>query len=415
MKILILKASAPGPYKDYKQQRGGPPQSIFSLAAATPDHYAVEMVDETGGMKVDRETNADLIVMHMSTPDAIHAYEIADGYREQGKTVIFGGLHASFMVEEALEHGDSVIIGEAENVWDQVLNDFEHGTLKQRYQATERVDLSTLNPYPTRLIPQSTYDNVWSVLVSRGCLYKCSFCMVHRFFDGIRYRPVGEVVDEVRNCGAQWLELHADNLTHDRDYAMELFSALKPLNINWVGESTIRIAEDEELLNLAVESGMRYLLVGLETPSREALSDVGKGFVKPWQAKEYVARLHEMGVIVDAAMLFGFDQHNKDIFTETLEFSDYVGADLCDGIIVIPFPGSKLYAELDEEGRILTRDWSLYDGGHAVFQPAHMTAQELEDGAKWYWEQQYKFGRILKRKARQVRTGGFAMASMLPL
>lgn len=414
MKVAIIKVSAPGPYKVYKQQRGGPPQSIFSLGATTPRHVDFEIVDETGNMSVPMKTDADLVAIFMSTPDAVHGYQIADAFRKRGKTVVLGGLHASFLPEEALEHCDTVMIGEAEGVWEQLLDDYEAGTLKKRYQRNSLVDMATLKAYPITDEMAATYDHVWSVLVSRGCPFQCSFCTVNQFFDGIRYRPVGAVVDEIKKSGLDWFELHADNLTHDRDYAMELFTALKPLGVNWVGETTIKMAGDDELLKLASESGMRYVLVGLESPSQTALAGVGKGFVKPEQAKEYVEKFHEYKIVVDASMIFGFDGHDKNVFSDSLEFMDYCKVDVCDGIIVIPFPGTHFYKKLEEEGRILTKDWSLYDGSHAVFQPANMTPEELETGQAWFHEKYYSMGRVAKRKARQVKLMGMQGAMMLP-
>ena len=413
MKICLIKASAPGPYKKYKQQRGGPPQNIFSLASATPKGMEVELVDETAGMKIDLKTGADLVVVMMSTPDAPHGYRLADEFRRLGKTVVIGGLHATFLPEEAAEHSDALILGEAEDIWPELINDYSAGALRSVYERNTPVDLATVSPYPVGKIDPQVYKGFGSVLVSRGCPFKCSFCLVNRFFTGIRYRPVGAVVDEIKASGVEWLELHGDNLTYDREYAKELFTALKPLNIKWVGETTIRLAEDDELLALAAASGLQYLLVGVETPSKEALRDVSKGFIKPETVKDYIAKIHQYKIIIDASMLFGMDEHKKDIFSESLDFVEYAGIDVCDGIITIPFPGSRLFAKLDQEGRILTRDWAKYDGTHAVFQPAKMTPKELEEGQKWFWYHSYSLGRTLRRKYRQVKNIGAVKAAYL--
>lgn len=410
MKLELIKACSPGPFKEYKRQRGGPPQNIFSAAAATPPHIDVVMVDETAGMNADPHTDADLAAIFMSTPDAPRGYELADQYMSQGKTVVFGGLHATFMPDEALGHGDAVILGELEGVWDQVLSDFQAGRLGGKYQAAEPVDLGTVWPYPTHLIPKEQYDGFWSVLVSRGCPCRCSFCLVPPFFGGIRYRPVENVVAEMRDSGASWIELHADNLTANRDYAIELFKAIRPLNVNWVGETTIKMAEDEELLDLAAESGLKYLLVGLETPSKAALRGSGKAFVKPDRIKEDVRKLHEKGIIVDSCVLFGFDEHDTNIFEETLTFVDQVGVDVCQPVIAIPFPGSALFDQLDREGRILTRDRSKYDGTHAVFEPKGMTAMELEVGYEWFYGEYCSLGRSVRRKWRQFQKVGLNAA-----
>ncbi len=414
MKIKLIKASAPGPFKDYKQQRGGPPQNIFSAAAATPAYVDVAMVDETAGMPDDAQTDADLVAIFMSTPDAPRAYELARAYRAQNKTVVLGGLHATFCPEEAIAHADAVIVGELENVWEQLLAESETDCLRDFYEGSEPVDLATVQAYPTDLIPKEQYDGVWSVLVSRGCPCRCSFCLVPPLFGHIRYRPVEHVVAEIKASGADWIELHADNLTADRAYAIELFTALRPLNVNWVGETTIKIAEDEELLALAASSGLKYLLVGLETPSAAALQGSGKAFVKPGQIKENVRKLHDQGIIVDSCVLFGFDEHETSIFDETLAFVDEVGVDVCQPVIVTPFPGSALYQMLEREGRILTKDWAKYDCTQVVFQPKSMTVEQLENGFAQFYRHYCSLGRSVARKVRQFRHGGLA-ALYLPV
>jgi len=415
MKACLIKACAPGPFKEYKKDRGGPTQNIFSVAATTPDNVELELVDETAGMKVNYETKADVIGLFMSTPDALQAYRHAAKFKQRGKTVIFGGLHPSFLPDEALQHGDAVIIGESEGVWEQLLVDFSVGQLKQRYQRSEPYDPALLKPYPTHLIDRRQFNGFWSVLVSRGCPRKCAFCLVNPFFKGIRYRPVQNVVEEIRQCEADWIELHADNLTYDRDYAIELFRALKPLKINWVGETTINICEDHELLELAAESGLRYLLVGLETPSASALKGVGKGFIDAKTAKQYVKKLHSYNIVVDSAMLFGFDGHDSSIFEQTLKFVNEIELDVSPPVITIPFPGSRLYQQYEQEGRLLHKDWSKYDGSHAVFRPAQMTPEELEQGVKWYMDQHYSLTAILKRKAKQAKNVGMVRSAYLGL
>lgn len=406
MKVCVIKASAPGPYKKYKQERGGPPQNIFSIAAATPSHVELEMVDETAGMNVNLNTKADLVAIFMSTPDAIRGYSLADQLKAKRKTVVFGGLHAGFMPDEALNSGDAVMVGEAEGIWEQLLDDYQTGNLKRIYKNEIPIDLSILNPYPTHLIKPSVYDGMWSTLVSRGCEFKCSFCLVNLFFKGQRYRPVPHVVEEIRQSGADWVELHADNLTADREYAKALFKALAPLEINWVGETTVRLAEDEELLNLAVKSGLRYLLLGLETPSKKALAGAGKGFVKADEVKRNIEIFHRHNIIIDTCAIFGFDEHDTNIFRETLDFMMDVEVDICEPVIMIPFPGSRIYKQLDQEGRILTRNWALYDGSRAVFQPKQMSPEKLDNGVSWFWKKLNLSNLWFKRKATQVKNIG---------
>lgn len=388
MKLYLIKASAPGLFKEYKKYMGCPPQNIFSAAAATPRSIKIDMCDETMDMKPDMKTDADLIAIFYHTPDAVHAYKMADTYKAKGKTVVLGGLHASFLPDEAQEHADAVIIGELEGIWLQLLKDFRDGALKRQYQRKGPVDMSNLRPYPTDIIPPSKYKNIWSVLVSRGCVHRCDFCVIPPFFNGkYRVRPIENIVAEIQAAPAKWFELHADNLTADRDYAIKLFKALIPLKIKWVGESTIKMAEDEELLRLAAESGCHTLLVGIETPSQVALKSSGKEFVSPEKTRDAIRKFHEYGIQITSSMIFGFDTHTTDIFQESVDFVNEIEIDEVESVILCPFAGTPLYKRLEKEGRLLTKDWSKYDCSQAVFTPKNMTPQQLEEGATWFWKQ----------------------------
>lgn len=390
MKIYLIKASARSDFSKYKAETGGPPQNIFSTAAATPQDVEIEMADETIGMKTNFFSQAELVAIFMSTPDALRAYEIADKFRAKNKTVVLGGLHTKFMPAEAAEHADTLLIGEPEEIWEQLLGDYKKGRLEKKYERTTSFDLSKLNPYPIDVIKPSKYNYTWSVLVSRGCPMHCDFCLVHEFFDKFQLRPVEKIVEEVNNlkkAGVQWVELHSDNLTANRGYAIELFKSLAPLKMNFYGETTILIAKDEELLQAAKEGGVKALLFGIETPSEEALIAQGKGFIKPEQIKEYVQKVKSYDIEVWSDFLFGFDEENTEIFQETQRFIKEVGIDRPIPHLMIPFPGSKTFEKLDAEGRILTKDWSKYDGSHAVHQPKKMTPEELENGVYWLWKE----------------------------
>ncbi|WP_339756628.1 radical SAM protein [uncultured Winogradskyella sp.] len=388
MKVYLIKASAGSVYSKYKADTGGPPQNIFSAAGTTPSHIEIEMCDETIGMKTDFNSTADIIAIFMSTPDALRAYEIADKFSLQGKTIVLGGLHTHFMKEEASEHADAILLGEIEGIWEQLLNDFQKGTLKESYQRDTVFDLKDLKPYPTHIIHPRRYDYTWSVVVSRGCPFKCDFCLVHKFFKNYQLRPIENIVSELKALkiiGVEWVELHSDNLTQDKEYAIALFEAIAPLKMNFFGETTIMIARDERLLAAAQKAGVKTLLFGIETPSEKALKDQGKAFVKPNKVKEYVKIIKSYGIEVVGDFLFGFDAHDINIFQETLSFVRDIKADKVYPHLVIPFPGSDTFKKLNDEGRILTRDWSKYEGSNAVFQPKLMSPKELEEGLWWFW------------------------------
>lgn len=392
MHVYLIKASAPGPFKDYKRATGGPSQNIFAAAAATPDDVEVSMCDETIGMRVALESSADLVALFFHTPDAPHAYALADAFTARGKTVVFGGLHTSLLPEEAAAHADALILGELEGIWPELLADAERGALKTRYRSGRPVDMRDLKPWPTDIISPQRYNYTWSVMVTRGCPQSCDFCTVPVFFrHGFQRRPIEEIVAEVRALPEYvWVELHSDNLTADRDYALALFKALAPLKRSWFGESTIKMAKDEALVQAAAESGCKMLLIGIETPSQSALKEVSKGFVRTEKIKEAISIFHRHGIQVSSSMIFGFDSHTPEIFEDSYAFCKEIGLDEVEPVIQIPFPGTPLFKRLEAEGRILTTDWSKYDGANAVYQPKQMTPEQLEEGAAWFYERAQK-------------------------
>jgi len=413
MKIQLVKVSTPSDFKTYKAYNGGPPQNIFSLAAATPKEHQLELIDETINQKFKPKRGVDIIGLFAATPDVMRAYKMADKLRAKGYCVVMGGLHVSFKTEEALQHCDAVLVGEAEGIWQELLRDYQNGTMKSRYEQSDANALDTLGAYPFDNMANYSGNGCWSVLAARGCKFKCEYCTVHKFFPTYRARPVEDVIDEIRRSGAEFIEIHADNLISDRQYALELMTALKGMNISWVGEATLNIAEHDDILQAASESGLLYLVVGLETCSRSALKNAGKGFIKLDKAKEYVQKLHEYQIAVDSCMLFGFDEHDKTIFEETLHWVDELELDVVHPNIMTPFPGTDLFDRLDKEGRILTYDWSKYDCTQVVFEPKQMTKPELEEGLNWFYTKHFSMSRKIKRKAAHVRNLGWEGASYL--
>ena len=409
MNLLIVKASQDSDFKAYKSYMSSPPQSIFSLASATPADINYTLVDETIGDTLPSLDAIELAVVFASTPDIVRAYDLAKKFREQGITVVMAGLHSSFLPDEAGLCADSVIIGEAEPVWHDLLTDYQALKLKSRYQSCSPMDMSQLNHWPVTAALKKKYGE-WGVLVGRGCRYNCSYCTVRPFFNREAFRPVGQVVDEIKASGAKYLELHADNICADHDYAMELFAALQKLNIGWSGEATLDFAENEQLLEAAARSGLWYLVVGLETCSHAALKKAGKGFIEPARAKALINRLHHYSVLVDSCLLFGFDEHGPDIFDETLAFVDDIKLDAAHPNFVTPFPGTRFYTKLEKEGRLLSDDWADFDCSHVVFQPAQMTPEELEMGVYRVNRKLNSFGRKISRTSRIATMQGMSIA-----
>jgi radical SAM superfamily enzyme YgiQ (UPF0313 family) len=376
--------------------------SSLAVAACMPPYVETRIIDEEVE-PVDFETGADLIGISFMTYNAPRAYEIADRFRrEKGKPVIVGGYHPTFMPEEAIQHADSVCIGEAEGNVPRMIADFTAGALKPFYNS-EPVELVGL-PRPDRaLIRKQDYAPVDVLQATRGCHYQCSFCSVsafhHHFF---RVRPIAEVIDELKTLGRNVLFMD-DNIIGDREYAKQLFVEMIPLNKHWFSQSTVGMAEDEELLHLASRSGCRGLFIGFETLSEEGLRSWKK---KTNLGKDYlgaVRRLHAAGIAVCAAFVFGGDEDMPDVFQRTLEFLLEANVESLQATRLTPFPGTPLFAELDRNGRILDKNWAHYDFNNVVFQPLHMRCETLDQGVAWVLRQFHTRSRVARRVWKSLR------------
>lgn len=376
----------------------------LSVAACIPDDVEVRIVDENVD-PVDLDTDAQLVGISFMTFNAPRAYELADLLRARGKTVIFGGLHPSFLPHEAIEHCDSVCIGEAEYSVPKMIEDFRAGRLQPFYRSGP-VDLADL-PIPRReLLQRRRYATPNVLIATRGCPYRCKYCSIAAFNDyQIRTRPVEAVIEELKQLG-KYVIFMDDNIIGDREYAKRLFEAMIPLRKRWHSQCGIHITEDPELLRLAVASGCNGLFIGLETLSQQSLKDWQKC---PNRARDYVRQvrqLHDLGIGVLTGFVFGGDDDRPDVFKRTLEFLDEAEIDALQATRLTPFPGTPLFDEMDAQGRIFDKDWSHYDFGHVVYEPKHMTRQQLHLGVWWVSRQFYSRRRLARRFYRELRMLG---------
>jgi radical SAM superfamily enzyme YgiQ (UPF0313 family)/anti-anti-sigma regulatory factor len=315
--------------------------------------------------------------------------------------VVLGGIHASALPEEALRHADSVVIGEAEEIWPILLRDFERGQMKRIYQAERRPSLAGL-PHPRLdLLHRKGYLNSNCVQATRGCPFGCDFCSVTNFFGAsYRLRPVEEVVAEVASLRGDFIFVD-DNIAGNRAYARELYSALVPLRKHWGSQCNLGLAEDQELLALAAKSGCTHMFIGIETISQDNLRGLGKSFNKVSKYEDLIARFHDQGILVNAGMIFGMDDDDDSVFPTTIEFLERNRVELTLFNILTPVPGTRLYASLEQEGRIIDHDWSRYDGRHVVFQPKKMSPETLRDGFFWAFHRLYSTKSVLTRVHRR--------------
>jgi radical SAM superfamily enzyme YgiQ (UPF0313 family) len=403
-KLRIALISPKGPLY---RHRGGiwkkslryQPLTLTTLAAYVPAELKaeVQLIDE-GIADVPPDLEADLVGLTVITGTAPRAYELADHLRSRGITVVLGGPHVTLIPDDAAPHADAIVIGYAEDTWPELLRDFARGALQPRYQQSSQLDLAD-RPFARReLLPSHRYLTKDVFEATRGCVHACEFCVVPTAWGRKPLqKPVDQVIADIREQGARKLIFVDLNLVADRTYALRLFVALVPLRVQWYGLATVLLAEDEELLDGAQRSGCRGLLMGLESISPRNLRQSRKGFNSPEKFGRVVERLHEHEIALQGCFVFGLDQDEPDVFLKTAEFAVEAGIDLPRFAIVTPFPNTPLYKRLESEGRILSRNWELYDGQHVVFQPAKMSVDELQWGTEAAWKHAYSLRSIARR------------------
>jgi radical SAM superfamily enzyme YgiQ (UPF0313 family) len=381
-----------------------PQLTVPLLAALTPPDIEVHHTDEIVS-PVDFSRPADLVAITCSTPAAPHAYEIADRFREQGVPVIVGGPHPTLLPQESKAHADAVVIGEAEETWPRLIEDYRKGRLQPFYRSEKPPCLQGL-PQARRDLLDGRWYSKGVLFATRGCPNSCEYCCLpHVYHRRIRFRPVEEVASEVASIKGKPIVFWDDNIAADPAYAKALFRAITPYKKWWTSQATVEIGADEELLRLAAKSGCKAFFIGFESFSQASLDGTHKAFNRVSQYREVVAKLHHFGIAVQAGIMFGFDGDGPDVFERTVEAANRIGLDNATISLVVPFPGTGLFARLEREGRILTRDWSMYNGKtDVVFRPRLMSAGELKVGFDWASREFYSWRSIGTRLLRS-RTG----------
>ena len=370
------------------------------LAALVPPHWTVLHIDEVV-RPVDFGIEADLVAITFHTPSAPHAYVMAGRFRQRGIPVVLGGPHVTLMPDEAQEHADVIFVGEAESHWPQFLCEFEAGRHADRYCSTEPPTLEHAPMARKDLFHR--HDHAAGVLfATRGCPYRCDFCTLTVMYQSnVRKRPVETVAEEYGSFPGKVIILWDDNIACDMEYAKMLFRALAPYRKLWSSQASIHAAQDDEFLELAARSGCKQLFVGLESISQSSVNGVQKRFNRVADYGRAIERIHSHGIAVQAGIVFGFDSDKQAIFGETLDLLEAAGVQNATFNILTPFPGTRLYQRLDAEGRILTRDWSKYNGrADVVFRPKLMTPDELLAGYQYANKRFYSWRSIYRRLSR---------------
>ena len=361
-----------------------------------PPQHDVRICDENLA-PLDVLDRPDLVGITVYVASARRAYEIAAHYRRRRVPVVLGGLHVSACPDEALRHADSIVVGEADRVWPQLLADAGRGRLRPRYDPPPP-ELDRLPALPRQLVPPRAYLTRNSILATRGCNRRCAFCYKTSLSRSpLRKRPVREVLDEIRCMEGDAVVFLDDNLAADPAYARSLFTALRDVNKVWMGAASIDLAADESLLDTFADSGCCSLFVGIESIRQCNLDRMRKGWSKVVRREDYVRRIRDRGIMVNGSFVFGFDGDDPRSFDETVDWAIRCNLDTATFHILTPYPGTPLWNRLQRQRRITDLDWSHYDTSHVVFRPKRMTPDELLAGYVRAYDRFYAWPAVFAR------------------
>jgi radical SAM superfamily enzyme YgiQ (UPF0313 family) len=375
--------------------------SLPAVAAATPEGHEITIEDERV-KKIGLDDSPDLVGISFEVFRAYRAYEIADHYRQRRVPVVLGGMHASVMPEEGLQHADAIVVGEADEIWSQVVAEAAAGKMRGIYKGERAVDLAKLKQPRLDLLDASRYFPLYPIEATRGCTHACAFCStryVHGY--GFRTRPVDHVIADVVRSGDRIIAFLDDNLAADEMFAKQLFTAMIPHEKKFFMQSHVLLAENEELLSLAARAGCIGVFVGIESVSADTLSEANKGFNRVDRLKNNIARFHDCGIMVDGGIIFGFDTDTPDVFDRTIDVLEKIKIDSVAVNILIPYPGTEFYRKFEREGRIICTDYTKYTGNTVIVRPKNMTVDQLQAGYNRFTKDYYRIMEIVYRALKQ--------------
>jgi len=374
--------------------------ALPTIAGLTPEDIEVNITDENVE-QINFDKDVDLVGVTCNTWLAPRAYEIADEFHRRGLTVVLGGIHPSMLPDEAIQHADSVVVGEAENVWRNLINDFREKRLRPFYKSSELPKLENLRVPRWDLLKNKKYF-YHTIQTTRGCPYDCEFCTVKAMSGGkYRYKPVRDTIREMETL----LDLEKklfffvdDNFTGDQKHTKELLRELIPLKIVYFAQVSLNVARNLEMLSLLRESGCRKVIIGFESLVSANLRQMGKdSSYRIEQYAEDIMKIQSFGIEVQGFFIFGYDFDDDTVFERTVNFIN--STDLAVPILSIltPLPGTRLFGRFDNEGRLLYNSWQKYDGRHVCFKPKLMSPEALQNGYNWAMQQVNSYEAIFKR------------------
>jgi radical SAM superfamily enzyme YgiQ (UPF0313 family) len=375
-----------------------PPLGLATLAAyLSADDHAVIVDEHVEPLTFD--DTPDLVVVQVYITNACRAYRIADHYCNRGAFVCLGGLHVTSLPDEAAVHADTIFLGPGEQTFPKFLQDFRCGKPERIYTSAAGRTLERVPAIRRDLIRRARYLVPNSIVVTRGCPQHCDFCYKDAFFQGGRgfyTQRVEDALAEIERLPGRHLYFLDDHLLGDRRFAETLFAGMKGMRRLFQGAATVDSILRGDLIERAAEAGLRSLFVGFETLTPENLKQSNKRQNLGRDYKAVTGRLHSLGIMINGSFVFGMDDDGDDVFRRTVDWAIEQGITTATFHIQTPYPGTRLYARMVSEGRILTRDWNLYDTRHVVYRPARLRPEALKTGYDWAYREFYRWASIAR-------------------
>jgi radical SAM superfamily enzyme YgiQ (UPF0313 family) len=395
--ILPALTEAKSPYWRPIKYSLFPPLGLATLAAYCSPNDEIDLQDEhVEELKTD--DNPDVVVIQVYITNAFRSYALADHYRKKGCHVCLGGLHVSSLPEEAMLHADTIFIGPGEDTFPEFLKDFRNRSTRKIYVNSKRT-IENIPPIRRDLIKRHLYLVPNSIVVSRGCPHHCDFCYKDAFYEGGKSfytQEVDAALAEIDRLPGKHLYFLDDHLLGNYKFSSALFEGMKGMNRVFQGASTIDAILRGDLIEKAAEAGLRSVFVGFETLSESNLQQSNK---KQNLGKDYraaIERLHSLGIMINGSFVFGLDDDKKDVFKRTIDWAVESGLTTSTFHILTPYPGTRLYKSMEEQGRILHRNWDQYDTRQVVYKTIGLSAEELKQGYDWSYKSFYSWSNILK-------------------
>jgi radical SAM superfamily enzyme YgiQ (UPF0313 family) len=403
--LLVNPFYPKDPHASFGKHVLTPSLALTSIAAATPADWTVRYWDENllqGPPPLDPVPNVVGITVHLTFAE--RAFELARFYRQRGSLVVLGGLHVLSCPEECAPHADALAVGEGVQIWPEILNDAANGVLRPRYEGNYRRPYRD-DPAPRRdLLPRRDFLTTTSVIATRGCHSRCGFCYLST--DGLhmpyQLRDPGQVADEMVADGQPYAVFIDNNLGSRPEYLTQLCHALRPIERIWSAAVSIDVTDHRAVVREMALAGCTGVFVGFESLQAENIAEQRKKSPRPEEYARRVALFHDHGIQVNGSFVLGFDHDRPDVFERTVEWVESNRLECATFHVLTPYPGTPLFRQFEAEGRLLHRQWSLYDTSHVVFRPRHMTPEQLAEGYAWCYERLFSHASIWRRRPQQA-------------